>query len=339
MNKPIVVVDTNSCRSNPESNSFFGNRDRLIGIASGARLIIPKVVVDEITNQKMIEYTKNKGQLKTNSIICSIGMDMSIINKFDIKSHIESLKSGCLIDFEEYELKRINIAYKKMYGWAIKHEPPFEERGDKGFKDAYIACSIEELIKDNRGIQVFLISKDVRLIERFKDNSEVITLNDFEDIDSYLFNSFVDDYLLSKIRNELDIADAIVSNGWLNIDDNWVLVVMNEVIVKYVIVDRIAREILDSTIYAFKEDVEFFVQSSSFAHTHAAIDVLSETIQYVSKDDMLRIIICSLSNSQIYSVGMDDDVREFLLPIFEKVKSYLDESDILKFSDQFKANK
>lgn len=44
----IVIVDTNLARNENSFSQLLGNRNQLESISSRARLLIPKVVVDEI---------------------------------------------------------------------------------------------------------------------------------------------------------------------------------------------------------------------------------------------------------------------------------------------------
>ena len=315
----------------PDKIKFFGFQNRIENMSSSARIIIPKVVIDEISEDKHRSLNAKRDQLQSNPFVEILGLDMSNVADFNVNEHITQMLQNESGNFEIYEIADQESANKKIYEWAVNHVPPFEKEGDKGFKDALIVCSIEEILKDNPYEPVYLFSKDQRLADTFIKNVRVVLIREFEEMEKYLYSSFVDDYLRDRLSEELDLPQIEISDAWLNIDDNWVFKIKTGEMYILAIVDQEAREFLAKTENDYEDDIRFLLQSSSFAHTHAAVDLLSGCIKFIPISKLVQMVDASLENSQVYSVGTDDDVKEFFLPVFIKVRSYLSEDQAQKF--------
>ncbi len=332
---PKIVLDTNSCRSAPESLGFLGYKEHLRTIGESAQIIIPETVIDEIKDDKIKYFNGQKNHIQQNPLIKIANIDIRDVVSFEVEGHVSGILAEESVNFIIYVLKRPSEAYSKIYNWSVNHQPPFEEKGDKGFKDALIACAVEELLEDEANEAVYFITKDKKLIEKFKSNTRVVLIEDFGEVSKYLYDQFVDEYLMQRIVGDLGLPAAEIVGGWLNIDDNWVLKLMESKQPYLVLVDREAREIIDSTIEVSDEEVQSLINSVSFANTQATIEALAESIKYAPINVLVELTNSALKNDQIYSIGTNDDVKDFFHPIFKKTKSYLNNDDAAKFKEYF----
>ena len=334
-----IIIDTNSA-INKSHIGFFGFREELRKISNVSELFFPQIVIDEIKNHKNRQLSTKRSQMLDNPF-----MDIAKISRSTIKSHNIDLIIDDILDTETIKYQLIGLddiprAFERIYGWAIKNEPPFEIGSDKGFKDAYIACVIYELLDKHDDDCLFLCTKDERLTLTFKNNSRVQIVQDFNDFQRYSLGAFLDQYLIAKIAGECGIEpkNCEIQDGWLNVENNWVIrisEVIGEGTVLSVIIDSEAREILSHSDADLCTHINNLTESGDFNSTHSAIALLAPLVSYLSKAQIERIIRASTENSQIYWVAKDEDVKEFFLPLFEYIRPTIDFTCIDKFRDHF----
>ena len=329
-----IVIDTNSSMNRTHSG-FFGFRDDLQRFAEVSELIFPKIVLDEIKAQKSRLLVEKRSKILVNPFMELADLPKSKIEDYDIDTLIDKTLSSEAIPFQLVELEDANQAFKKMYEWAIKNEAPFGVDNDKGFKDAYIACVLYELLNKHDDECIFLCTKDERLALTFKSDPRVQVIQGFQDFQSYSLGAFLDDYLRTKISEELELKDYEIKDGWLNVDSNWVLRLSADNSETLVVIDSEAREIITHTDEDVDEHIKRLEVSMNFQNTHSAIAGLSQFTAYLSKVQIEAIMRASTENDQIYWIATDEDVKSLLLPLFEYIKPTIDEDIVKKFEGYF----
>lgn len=339
-NKKIkIIFDTNSCRSDASGHDhFFGYRKELERLAIASEVVIPCVVVDEIAAQKKRSLIKKRSEHLSNPFLKISGMDPQRIKEVDIDNIVKQLIASESINFTLRNLNDVAGALVKIYSWSIHKKPPFpptDDAGDKGFKDAYIACIIEELLDEYDDEYFVFFTKDNLLIAKFRDHPRIKIVSDFNEIPKYVISAFLDEYLIKKVESEIELEDVNIMNSWLNIDDNWVLEVTKDGVNKLVIIDSQAREIIDTGDNYIDFFVTMLTSSGSFQQTHSAIGELTTILPFLSKKTLVDITEASIVNDQIFWVSKDEDVRQFYLPIFDVVKELLESEAVNKFNEYF----
>lgn len=339
--KTIVVIDTNLCRNNSGINNFLGNREELEKISQNATIILPEIVVQEVISQKKRSLHSNRSQFEANPFSKLVKINSEDLTNFDIDAHIEALRQQEAIQFISYELNDPIAAFRKIQHWSINKLLPFspdEKSGDKGFKDAVIACAVDEILDDLQDEEhVVFYTQDGLLSDKYRGQPGVRVAGSLEEVEKMLLPAFVDDYLLKKIAEELALTNPKLTSGWLNTEGNWVLkLVDTEGLEVLVIIDLEGREMLDSTILTIKEIVDTLIKSSSFQTTHSAIELLQDLVNFLDYKALLSLILASVENQQIYWIATDEDVKSFFIPIFESLKGGLDQETKNRFLSHFK---
>ncbi|MDA0911953.1 MAG: hypothetical protein O2809_10450, partial [Proteobacteria bacterium] len=87
-----------------------------------------------------------------------------------------------------------------------------------------------------------------------------------------------------------------------------------------------SREIIGTAEYSeYEEYIQMLINSGRFTDTHSAIEKLQNYMQYFSKKEIEDIFNASVNNSQIRYIACDEDVKEFLLSLYESNKNLADE--------------
>ena len=146
MSKPVVFVDTNIIDNKGSATSFLGGRMDIDKIAKRAKIILPKVVYDELRKHVLGYLDSQIKALRRNPHRYHLKIEDAHIDALDTKKMLDKLEKDETIRFEVLELKNKGKAYKEAYEHAINGTPPFEQNGDKGFKDTLIAKTIDEYI-------------------------------------------------------------------------------------------------------------------------------------------------------------------------------------------------
>ena len=143
----IVIVDTNLARNENSYSELLGNRKQLQAIAASNELYIPEVVIDEIVAQKRLSFLREQAQINRSGILKLTSFSMKEAESLTFEQVEEEIRSDRSIQFKVLPQAPAEYAFSRIYKWAINHEPPFEEKSDKGFKDACIVASIDHFLK------------------------------------------------------------------------------------------------------------------------------------------------------------------------------------------------
>lgn len=139
----IVIVDTNLARNENSYSELLGNRKQLQAIAASNELYIPAVVIDEIVTQKRLSFLREQAQINRSGILKLTSFSIDEAESLAFEQVEKKIRNDKSIPFNVLPHAPVEYAFPRIYNWAINHEPPFEERSDKGFKDACIVASID----------------------------------------------------------------------------------------------------------------------------------------------------------------------------------------------------
>lgn len=295
----VVIVDTNLARNENSFSQLLGFRSQLERISAGARLMIPKVVIDEIIAQKHLAFEKEVATLKRSGVLKLAEFSCEILDDLafdDISNKIRNDKS---VDYDLLPLPPADSIFPQLYDWAIAHSAPFDEKSDKGFKDACIVASIEYFI-EHHGIdeEIVLCTDDGRMASYFEHRSDVRVENDL--------NKVLPSPLLPKAVSPVrPMADRDVEGT---------------TVVELAAVDSMIGGLRDS---------------SSFAMTHELIKRLAENSRAITGRQEIEILDIALANDQVAWILKDDDVCDFIKPIFLRHKDELTDSSYGRYIDCF----
>ena len=294
-----IVTDTNALVSKNTFDSLFGNRSELEKILAipGTELVVPSIVIDELLHQKSAAFKTAKSRLTESAYY-----KKRISN--EIKASIESdnigldvLRSDTSIPHTTIDLKDKSAALDKIRQLATNYQAPFQvyssdkkENSDKGFKDAYIALTVDEYlaqISDKENI--FLLTNDGRLAEYFQGNSRVIRVRNYDEISR-------------QIELPEDRENRVADNQPAGI-------------VKPLSQERLSIQTL----------LTDFRNSGTFATTHALVVKVAKLVKAnkLTDSDYMDILESTTENNQINWLLGDSDVRDFALPIFKKYGNQL----------------
>lgn len=338
-NKVKIVLDTNSCRSAPaDHKQFLGYKSELDRLATAAEIVIPSIVIDEISAQKNRALIKKKDEHLSNPFLFISGVDREQIKSISVENLVQQAKDAETINFTVRDITNKSAALAKIHDWSINKKPPFsasENGNDKGFKDAYIACTIEEILEECDDQYIVFMTKDELLSEKFRNNPRVKLIAEFHDAQNYIIDEFMDEYLREKIITELGMDEIDIVDSWVNIDENWVININKSGVSTLVIIDSQAREILDTYENSMDFFIHMFTDSGSFEQTHIAISELGLMTPYLRQKEMIDITQAAIANTQIAWISEDEDVRQFLIPIYKAVKELLDQDTRAAFIELY----
>jgi hypothetical protein len=195
-------------------------------------ILIPETVISELNIHK---EDKLKKWFQVMSDYCSnlkkINEAKVILDKFDIKVHLEELKK---IVFENYEIiplpNDIKSLFNETYSRSINKIPPFrKENSDAGFKDCIIYLSLLEYAKNYGEVDVYFFSKDKGFVEsdaksfledefkeRTTNNLIIKDTNDFLGVCKEIFkidmqiNTLIQDKIIPELENEISNLNKII---------------------------------------------------------------------------------------------------------------------------------
>lgn len=330
MSRPVVFVDTNKVENRGSVTFFFGGRSDLEKIAKRADIAVPRVVYDELHKHITSYLNGQLDSFKKNPYRHLLGIDDVGINTISHPDLIDALAQEEAINYEIIDLKDEDRAYKEIYVHAVEGTAPFEPKGDKGFKDALIAKTIDQYVELHPDRTVFLLTGDDRLKEYFVNNKSVTAIEDFADFDrEYSEDKMEEGWLQDRVRDYLS-EEWIIVGGSVKMKDQWLTIDGNIVCVfrhsddsdVHVLVNANAREPESYTYTSVRQVVKELSEVASFQGAHSAVASVSEVLAYLSAEDAELIARSMIDNSQIYGIGSDDDIAEFAARIF----STLDES-------------
>jgi hypothetical protein len=289
-----IVADTNALVGKNTFDTLFGNRTELEKILAipGSELVVPSIVIDELLNQKSTAFKTAKSRLTESSYYKK---RVSSKVKAEIESDdtdLSSLRSDVSMPHTTIDLSDKATALDKIRRLATNYQAPFQvyssdkkENSDKGFKDAYIALTIDEyLTQISDGENIFLLTKDARLAEYFQGNTRVVRVQSYDEINSQIEQ---------PAKPENLVATNLPTGS----------------------VKPLSQERLN-----IQELLTDFRNTGTFTTTHALVPKIVK-LQKNNKliaSDYTDILEATAENNQINWLLGDEDVREFILPIFKE---------------------
>lgn len=261
-------------------------------------LMVPSVVMEELLeHSKKLFYSQKDSFFKNYFAAQYMGQYDQIISvEFDdIRDELINSES---ISYQIVYFENPELFMKHFLGRAIQHLPPFEEKSDKGFKDACIAHIIDTYVESHG--KAILVTSDRRLAEYFADNDLVVVVKDENELNEYE----------REQRTRVRVGRAI-SEG-VGGDDCFTS---------------------DSGVDGDEQLIEHLISAKSFADTHSAIAKLREQACTLTMDEEKKILRAAVSNDQILRIITDDDVADFIVPLFNKHSDCLSDSQYNAFVD------
>lgn len=322
-----VIFDTNSIR-NVEPRNFLGGREELKKFSKVAEIIIPDIVIEELKYQKKRQLEKQKQSFLGNPFHWLRNINPQDTKNFDNEAHITELENKEDIKYSVIKLQDYSVL-EKIKELALKKLPPFEaaDNSDKGFKDAYIYFTVLEYLQAISDKYIFVCTEDVRFKEALQKHSNIKVIKDFEEFKEESVSSFYDEYFINKLKEAVHpgIGEENITGFWFSINGNQILLIEIEDEKFVVEVDK--REIIDCcNKNKYINYINDLVQSGYFVSTHKAIAELENFKQYLSDEEILRILEATISNDQIYSILCDDDVKQFIGDLFQAKKETLEKA-------------
>jgi len=136
-----VVFDTNFLLEKRMKN-FFGKQNELIKFDEVSDIIIPDMVMGELTEKYKRIFRDEKIKFDKQALPNVLEHNISNI---DIEKSIQNLINNITVKYKIIELNNPKILYE-IKELALKKAPPFvsDDSSDKGFKDAYIYFTVLE---------------------------------------------------------------------------------------------------------------------------------------------------------------------------------------------------
>lgn len=317
MGKPVVFVDTNCIDNMSSATAFLGNREDIEKIAKRAKIILPQVVFDELSKHIRTFLGAQLDKLKRNPHRYHLGIKDEQIESLDLDQLFKDLLAGEAIPYEVLDLIDKPAAYDAAYQHAIEGTPPFEPKGDKGFKDTLIAKTIDEYVSQETGETIFLMAKDGRLTEYFVNNDKVSVICNYSDFDQVYNEDKIDEYLIERIINFINEQDSLgikklsLKDKWINWNNDLVGYFEDRWGIKYyVIIDTKTREPISYSIDSIEDVLNDLSTTSNFRAAHENMARLSKTLDYLDEAASLRAFSALLNNDQIYSICTDFDIQQ-----------------------------
>lgn len=317
-----VVFDTNIIR-NTDVNNFLGGRSELEKFSEVAEVVIPDLVIEEIKNQKRTSLKSKKTSFMDNPFHWLIGLNQDDTKNFDIEAYLDKL-----INDESFKYHVISVTdysiFKKITELAIHNQPPFEEKSDKGFKDAYIYFAILEYLQTIADKKIFVCCKDGKLTEALNKHSEIIVIKNYEEFLEQTIGKYQTTYYIEKLKSEIDqnIEKENITKLWININDNEVISIeLNDQI--YVVEFDSGEIVSNENINTYTADINNLVNSGSFATTHKYINSLTSYLQFLTDEEIINIMQGVKDNEQVHWILSDDDVKQFVTTLYDGKKDIL----------------
>jgi predicted nucleic acid-binding protein len=147
-------------------------------------LFVPETVVKEFIQYRIKDTLDQIERLKAASrkIGRLLGRDpLSHEEPQDVEATINEKMMNYLRDTGIEMVKTPDIPLETLIDMAVKKQPPFEEKGEKGFRDAVILFSIIDHMKTNIFSDAILVSVDPifnhkEIIDRFKEKGQNVLI-------------------------------------------------------------------------------------------------------------------------------------------------------------------
>lgn len=316
-----VIFDTNFLIEKRLKN-FFGKRDELEKFAKTSEIIIPDIVIGELKERYKRDFILEKEKFNK-VLLCNIAKHN--INEIEIEKKIEELLHLEKIKYTIIELKNPKILFE-MKKLALEKLPPFEDKPgtDKGFKDSYIYFTVLEYLQNAEDKFVFFITEDILLKNAFEKHQNIIVVKNYEEFIQNNINILCDNYFIDKLKDEFDsdIKPDSIKNYWLNINENYVLLIDTKK--KKYVLEMESGEILGfEEIDKYYKKINSLIYSNDFDTTKISIENLLPFIHYLSNEEIINILEATVKNEQINRIIANEDVKEFIGKLYDGKKDIL----------------
>lgn len=228
-----VIFDTNFLLEKRMKN-FFGKQNELIKFDAVSEIIIPDMVMGELTEKYKRIFRDEKNKFNKQALPNVLEHN---INSINIEDSIGCLIQNIKVSYEVIELNNPNILYE-MKELALKKAPPFvpDDGSDKGFKDAYIYFTVLEYFQSIDDQYLFFATNDKLFKEAFKDNPNIKVIENYDEFIKQSASEFYDDYFIDKLNNfiselgTLPIRSIVKQENIINYfisDDNNKIITIN----------------------------------------------------------------------------------------------------------------
>ena len=314
-----IIIDTNKCR-NTGMDNFLGNKEELQKfIEDGCEIILPKIVLSELKQQKKIEYKEELNNFINNKFFNNEDANFEKIKLEEFDNIIENQiqdEQGKYYSII-YEITCVDEFYKEMTQKAVLKEAPFDTKSDKGFKDSIVAWCVKEVV-DKYNRTVFLLTKDNRLSQYFVDKDKVKIIESYSEYKKIVLQvenkNLIDN---TTIIEKLNIDQADIIKGWYSLNNDYYIVLYSRGCAKF---DIFSKDVIGTII-------DELINSSYYAYTHEKISYIKKLniIEYISKEKLLELFDGFTKNSQLYSIAHDKDVWDFFSKLYKEYKKFMND--------------
>lgn len=295
-----VFLDTNSINSTSHS-VLFGNHDKLKKLSGIATLVVPAIVLEELIGHKKKYFTSKLHELHQNPFFAAIGGSKESLRGLDFSIYETQLRKDQTVPYEVWSLPSPETFFDRLVDLAIRNEAPFDKGTDKGFKDACIAFTVEDYLNIHKEVdEAILITKDSRLIEFFRQSAKITAAESIDEA-----------WTLCMERSAASFEAADKNHGSCSASNS-----------ASAAISTVSKTLISN-----------LCESCSFQNTHNAVEALSPLREALTDNEKIEILRASATNQQIRWILSDEDIAEFIMPIFEKHNSDLTDSQYSSFVD------
>ena len=297
--KEIVFIDTNAVGLNASLTRLFDRRGEIGRVAEVYDLVIPRTVLDEIKAHKKGEFEKRRSSLIKNDLTQLLGYDLEKAKALKFDELWETILRNEAVKYDVCDMLSAQGFFDEFYSLSIGHQPPFEEKTDKGFKDACIAYEIKSYINERIvDSPVYVVTNDGKLQEYLNTQEGISVVCQFKD--------------LPKMKPEEQPATMVQQEAPTRDDSNSMPTIADE---------------------SRRKAINDLLLSGSFSFTHAAIQRLMSFRDSLTQAEKVEILKGAVENNQISYVLSDQDVAEFMTPLFQSGQNCLSDKQYCLYVD------
>ena len=276
----------------------FGNRAALSLLEKKYDLMVPSVVMEELLEHSKQVFYSQRDSIRKNYYAVQFMEEFNQIQRLEFDDFREELVHSETISYQVVNFENSELFMERFLERAIKHLPPFEEKSDKGFKDACIAHIVDTYVASHG--KAILITSDRRVAQYFAGNDLVIVVRDEKELKAY------ENEERALVGDERAAAEGVNSEDRMD-----------------------AGFSIDSD----KKEIERLINAKSFAETHSAIAKLRERTCTLTMNEEREILRAAASNDQMLRIITDGDSADFIMPPFNKHSDCLSDSQYNVFVD------
>jgi hypothetical protein len=291
--KPKVILETSMVRNDKGFDQLLGRRNEIEKFAEKCDIILPSMVIDEIIYQKKKYFEVSKQNFTVGHLYKKLPPEIQVQIDTHLQFNDTALRSDQSIPYAVIDLQDKAAAFDEIRELAINHEAPFAiykvevgmnktDNTDKGFKDAYIALTINQYVNSlPNNEKVFVLIRDRRFEENLDKNDRLVCVSSFSEFEA---------------RYQVTESRSATIQGTARI-----------------IPETRERQQIRTLLTEFRN-------TPNFASTHNLVIKLTKAFaaNRLTNDDCLDTLVSTAQNNQISGILGDPDVMEFILPIFKK---------------------